>query len=391
MMGQGWRRLASVVIAAAAFGAIGLGGPSAHADQNVVPDAEFQSCLNTVLGQSADAAITVEQLNTIGGVVNCSARDVKSVEGAEFLINVAWLSLSGGQIGDTTPIAKLASSTNLVKLYLGGNRISNIAPLAAFGHSTSLVDLDLGQNQISDITALASLASAKALTTLRLNYNQIADVSPLSGLTSLDDLELSHNQISDVTPLGGLTNLSVLFVSNNRISDVKPLSRLVHLRSLGIYSNQISDVSSLASLPACPSGILALGQTVTLPPMAVPGTFASPVVSTPGEPIEMIAEPGPVSINQDGTITVTRAGTVKLDWDTTDFESRGHYFSGTLIVTIGETPSATPAPDTPSVPPSPPPTEVGSSHGVLTMVIIGLAVVVVGAVFLLVRRSSKKK
>ncbi|MCL2652769.1 MAG: leucine-rich repeat domain-containing protein, partial [Propionibacteriaceae bacterium] len=310
--------------------------------------------------------------------------NISSIEGVQFLTGITSLDLlNNNNLSDVGPIAGLASSASLERLGFGGDQISDVSPFAAFAHSSSLAELDLLANQISDVAPLASLSGASGFSKLYLDKNQIADITPLAGLTALSELSLNWNQIGDITPLAGLTGLSVLGLGYNQISDVTPLAGFTNLTFLGLNGNQIGDISSLANMMATwnktiGGGVSVREQTVTLS-LAAPGTIASPVVSTTGEPVEMVAESGPVTVNADGTITCTAIGKAKLNWDTTAPRPGDLVFSGTLIVTVGETPSATPAPDTPSVPPSSPPTEVGSSHGVLTMVIIGLAVVVVGA------------
>ena len=132
--------------------------PAADASANVVPDTNFQACLNSYLGQDATAPITADQLATIvgttspvSGYLQCVDRGITSIEGAQYLTNpnLHQIELSNNQISDVTPLIGL---TNVTKLSLYDNQITDASPLAAM---TWLAELALGHNHISDISMLS--------------------------------------------------------------------------------------------------------------------------------------------------------------------------------------------------------------------------------------------
>ena len=226
-----------------------------------IPDDNFRMEINEALGQPSFYQPTIADLNGLTGTLYAYYRNIISIEGAQYLINLQELDLSSNHISDLSPLARL---THLLWLELGDNQISDLSHLAGL---TNLNNLKLYSNQISDLSHLAGLANLQelwlsynqisdlsplaGLTNLQwlyLHYNQISDLSPLVGLTNLQRLALDDNQISDLSPLAGLTNLYYLYLYNNQISDISPLARMINLQRLYLWSNQISDLSPLAGL-----------------------------------------------------------------------------------------------------------------------------------------------
>ena len=187
--------------------------PGAHVN---IPDTNLRAIIAEALGKSANATITVEEMERLT-IVGRSGKDVRDLTG-------------------------LQHATNLTQLRLNLNRISDISPLAGL---TELTYLELSANNISDISALKGLTK---LEFLQLQLNGISDILALAGLTSLKRLNLGFNAISDVTPLAGLTNLEWLGVYNNQITDLSPLAGLTNLKWLGVFNNEITDLSPLAGL-----------------------------------------------------------------------------------------------------------------------------------------------
>lgn len=210
-----------------------------------------------------------------------------SLDGIQYLTNLATLDLVGNNISDLSPLRGL----KLKSLDLSYNKISDLSPLATM---TSLVNLNLAHNKISDITALASLTNLRFL---NLSANNINKIDAVKNLQKLESLDLSSNDIKDITPIEGLgqsllsldisynpipisqiefiknwtqlhnlgmsgfnlNSSQITFVSKfsslksldlgfNRITDVTPLASLTGLRELFLYSNMIKDISPLANL-----------------------------------------------------------------------------------------------------------------------------------------------
>ncbi len=204
------------------------------------------------------------------GLVSLTAarRDITSLAGLEYGLNLEMVDIDGNQVSDLSPLAAL---TSLTRLRSSDNQISDISPLASL---TNLTGLDLGSNRISDISPLSGLAN---LTSLDLSSNQMSDISPLSGLTNLTSLDLSSNQVSDVSPLSGLTNLTRLWLGGNQISDISPL-----VANHGIGAGDTLDIRfnplSAESLHTHAPELEARGATVLVLPVVV--IFPDPNLET---------------------------------------------------------------------------------------------------------------
>jgi len=224
-----------------------------------IPDNNFRRAINAALGQPSDYQPTIADLNALTGTLSAAVRNITSIEGAQYLINLQDLDLYYNQISGLSPLAGL---TNLQLLYLNNNQISDLSPLAGL---SNLQKLYLGVNQISDLSPLAGLTNLQGL---NLTSNQISDLSPLAGLTNLSYLLLENNQISDLSPLAGLTNLQELWLSNNQISNLSPLEELTNLQDLALVENQISDLSPLTGLSNLQYLTLYNNQISDLSPLA---------------------------------------------------------------------------------------------------------------------------
>ena len=198
-------------------------------------DANLKAAIEEVLGVTDPTAADMLNLTNLIAL----ERNIASVVGLEYALNLSYLWLGLNQISD---ISVLAGLTNLSHLDLSYNQISDISILAGL---TNLSELALATNQINDISALAGLTN---LSFLYLSHNQISDVSALASLTNLSTLYFSDTQISDISALAGMTNLSSLGLTNNQISDISALAGMTNLSFLGLTNNQISDVSYLAGL-----------------------------------------------------------------------------------------------------------------------------------------------
>jgi Leucine-rich repeat (LRR) protein len=125
-------------------------------------------------------------------------------------------------------IAALGTLLGLEYLDLTGTNLSDTSPIARL---RKLQKLDLRHTPISDISALARL---KGLKQLDLSGTKVSEISPLASLTDLHTLNLRHTQIRDLSPLAGLTALKLLDLSGNRIADLAPLAQLTDLRILDL-------------------------------------------------------------------------------------------------------------------------------------------------------------
>ena len=169
------------------------------------------------------------------------------------------LDLTGSQVSDLEPLAKL---TMLTSLDLMGTQVSDIRPLAKL---TALTWLNLLETQISDIGPLASLA---ALESILLNGTQVSNIGPLAKLTALERLNLAFTQVSDIGPLATLTALEWLDLTGTQVSDIGPLAKLTALERLNLDFTQVSDIGPLAELTAIERLDLAFTQISDIGPLA---------------------------------------------------------------------------------------------------------------------------
>lgn len=99
-----------------------------------------------------------------------TTRDIVSLEGIQYCVNLTLLWASKNQIVDISPLSQL----------------------------TKLTELLLSHNEIADISALAGLTNLRRLS---LDWNRIVDIGPLSRLARLEELDLNNNQIVDIQAL----------------------------------------------------------------------------------------------------------------------------------------------------------------------------------------------
>ncbi|HNR65583.1 MAG TPA: leucine-rich repeat domain-containing protein, partial [Atribacterota bacterium] len=224
-----------------------------------IPDDNFRMAINEALGQPSEYQPTIADLNGLTGTLFASDRNIISIEGAQYLINLQQLRLYDNQISGLSALAEL---TNLQVLYLATNQISDLSPLTGL---FNLQNLWLDNNQISDLSPLDVLTNLQHLS---LVNNQISNISPLADLTNLRVLHLGHNQISDLSPLAGLTNLQNLDLGDNQISDLSHLAGLTHLYYLDLWYNQISDLSPLVDITNLQILHISYNQISDLSPLA---------------------------------------------------------------------------------------------------------------------------
>ena len=226
-----------------------------------IRDNNLLKAINNQLGRGEVLdSVTIADMERLT-TLNAQERDIFSIEGLEYAINLRTLYLYNNKISD---ISSLGNLTNLNTLSLYSNQISDISALR---NLTNLTYLHLSKNQISDISVLKNLTNLTEMHISRNNIedvsslrnlvnfkilsiynNQISDISAFENLTKLTSLELQGNQISDISALGNLTNLKELYLQNNQISDISLLSNLTNLKELHLSNNQISDISVLSNL-----------------------------------------------------------------------------------------------------------------------------------------------
>ncbi|OQX56639.1 MAG: hypothetical protein B5M53_00425 [Candidatus Cloacimonas sp. 4484_209] len=230
--------LSSVVISIVACSFVLGFGNQVRADQEVTfPDKNLERVIREKIGKTWGPIYRNDLIKFKQLIAN--DREIKSIKGLEYCINLTILDLGMNNISNVSPLANL---TNLTTLSLRVNNISDISPLSDL---TNLIWLALECNNISDISPLSNLIDLRELD---LQRNNVSDISPLSNLTNLKKLFLGENNIFDFSPLSNLTTLEVLWLNKTNISDISTLTNLIDLTELYLRENNISDISPLANL-----------------------------------------------------------------------------------------------------------------------------------------------
>ncbi|WEV73618.1 leucine-rich repeat domain-containing protein [Bifidobacterium sp. ESL0798] len=113
-----------------------------------------------------------------------------------------------------------------------------------------LTNLATINSRSSGVTDLSPLSGLRHLTKITFEHSPITDLSPLAGMAQLRRLDFDYSGISDLTPLSGLTNLEALRLDRNDVTDITPLSGLTKLRFIHAWENHISDLRPLKGVAA---------------------------------------------------------------------------------------------------------------------------------------------
>ena len=121
----------------------------------------------------------------------------------------------------------------------------NLKSIEGIQYLKNLEAIEISECQFEDITPLKGL---KKLKYIEIDRNRIKDVSPLAEMTQLEHLKLYNNLIEDVSPLANLTNLRYLDihfnVDNNKekgVTNIDSLDKLVNLEMFDASDNNIEN------------------------------------------------------------------------------------------------------------------------------------------------------
>ena len=216
-----------------------LGGIThAENEEDWMPDAHLAQAIREELKIPDEIPIHPGDMVGLHGLLLIE-RDIRSLKGLEYAMNLKFLVIDRSEVSDLTPLAGLE---NLESLSIVRSEVSDLTPLSVL---KNLHTLKLTGNQISDITPLAGLVNLEILI---LTQNQIVDITPLAGLINLRRLQLNHNQIEDISPLRGLVNLQHLQLQHNQIINISPLRGLLSLKVLNLGENPIIDLTPIYGL-----------------------------------------------------------------------------------------------------------------------------------------------
>ena len=186
-------------------------------------------------------------------------KNIFSLKGLEYAVNLKNLNLSNNFIEDITPLEKLVE---LEDLNLTNNKIKDPKSLAKL---TKLRQLVLRKNLMNNLDFLNDLKvesldismnsvlkdyipnnlKLENLRSLNLSGIGLDNISFLKNAGKLESLVAEENAIKDLTPLAELKTLRTLYLDRNNISDITALKDLASLEELLLYKNNIENVDAL--------------------------------------------------------------------------------------------------------------------------------------------------
>ena len=190
-------------------------------------------------------------------------KNIFSLKGLEYAVNLKNLNLSNNFIEDITPLEKLVE---LEDLNLTNNKIKDPKSLARL---TKLRQLVLRKNLMNNLDFLNDLKvesldvsmnsvlkdyipnnlKLENLRSLNISGIGLDNISFIKNATKLESLVAEENAIKDITPLTELKSLRVLYLDRNSISDISALKNISSLEELLLYKNNIENIDVLKDVP----------------------------------------------------------------------------------------------------------------------------------------------
>ncbi|MDR1807812.1 MAG: S-layer homology domain-containing protein [Propionibacteriaceae bacterium] len=335
-----------------------LAAPAQADDGNLVPDPDFQACINSTIGRSADAALTKDWLASINRYISCFDGNPASLDGAQYLTSATGLAIGPSHLTTLEPLSALSATLGTLYIYdNGGTRIQDLSPLSRL---TGLQYLKISHAQLSNISGLSPIAHS--LYNIDLANNTISDISPLSTYaTTSGTLNLDNNEIVD---------LSVLSPSLAPRLDSESYVGLSVLDQIATWTTTAGEHDlPIKQLPGDTTKcrdftyIFGNGDGTTTTEVHQHCALLQPLHVTVPSGVTYNETTGKItfpSSSADQTYKVTWSADYTVTVDGQAGSSTWTYFSGTLTVTVPGTGPTTPAtpttspisttPSTPSVP-----------------------------------------
>ena len=264
-----------------------LGGIThAENEEDWMPDAILRHAISEKLGIETLTIADMQRLDhfVADGKFKADLKEIQSLKGLEYAINLKFLAINFTKVSDLTPLAGLE---NLRGLGLGYNRITDITPLAGLIH----------------------------LQELNLQHNQISDTSPLKGLVNLKVLDLAGNQIVDFTPIYGLTGIETLRLGLARSGislDSEVLQRLNPVDGPVVCEIARAPIHSRLENITYPSVFQACGDIINMPRLSRDEGIAYHDLFFCGETFGWIWTPTPDGRRLIGDPEVGRVGSDRI-------------------------------------------------------------------------------
>lgn len=203
-------------------------------------DPGLEEAVRATIGKE-EGTLRTKDVDTVQ-IVDASDRQIKSLDGIEYLTQLRELNLEDNFIESVSPLKNL---TKLETLNLRNNEITNLEEV----HFQDIIylnirDLSLRHNvkrdkngndtRLSDISLVGKMASLRKL---NLRDNDIDNLSPISALRKLTELDIRENKFVSLEPLETLNKLKKLNIRDNKITSLEPIRYLSRLTYLNIHSD----------------------------------------------------------------------------------------------------------------------------------------------------------
>ena len=215
--------------------------------------------------QTGKKPVTRAAMAALKGELNLLGKNITSIEGLQYAVNIDRLVLTGNRLTDIQPVLTMVW---LKRLSVDYNSIKN---LTGIGKLQNLEELNISNNPLSSlpddvckITMLRrlyagddgikalpqSIRSLVNLDRLYLAGNQLEAVNGLDALNRLELLDLSRCGLETVpAEIDNLTKLKYLYLSNNRLTELPEGIGKLPLERLEAANNLLSSLpESFASL-----------------------------------------------------------------------------------------------------------------------------------------------
>ncbi len=196
--------------------------------------------------------------------LDLDGNEIFSLDGAENLVSLTEISLSGCFCGDSAmDITPLTKAKNIEILDLSNNNIESIAPLSTLDNLTSL---DISNIKATDIFVIAGfskltelgigglnvngeiLTAMKGLKTLDISHTKFNSTPNISALTQIEKLIADGADQKITDQISSLAKLKSLTVSECGMTSAEFLKYLPELEYLNLSDNEITDISTVYGL-----------------------------------------------------------------------------------------------------------------------------------------------
>ena len=216
--------------------------PNAKTFAQLFPDVEFAQIIANLFDKSPSDVITIEELASYKGELDCYYGDLKDLTGIGYMTGITSFSCGKNEVTELPPeIGKLVNLTklNLTKAY-------NLTKLPAeIKNLNKLEYLSVGLTSLEKIPPeIGELINLKYLYIVRTN---ITNIPPEIGkLKNLEYLEIHSNNISEIpTSICNLINLKELNISyTNLLKLPQDIGKLTVLERFDLFGCKLKTIPS---------------------------------------------------------------------------------------------------------------------------------------------------